>query len=240
MEVCSAVPKLKHAGLPPNSKVAINTECGAFDNSCKVLRRTRFDKDIDVCSPRQGQQLYEKMVAGRYLGEIIRRVLLELHNTHGLFRDQDASKLNTPHILEASFLSNVEEDNSHLREGVKGLLKEHLGVESTVPERRITRFLVEIVGTRSARLYACGIAAICKKRNIKTGVVGVDGATFNYYTRFRLRVAQAMRDIMDWPEDIQDPISFEVSEDGSGVGAALIAALTIGEAQPEVPAGATW
>lgn len=240
MEACSAIPKIKHAGLPPGSRVVINTECGAFDNSCKVLRRTRFDKDIDACSPRQGQQLYEKMVAGRYLGEIVRRVLLELHNSHGLFKDQDASELNTPHILETSFLSSVEEDNSHLREGVQSLLKERLGIESTVPERRITRFLVEIVGTRSARLYACGIAAICKKRGIKTGVVGVDGSTFNYYTRFRLRVAQAMRDIMDWPDDVKDPISFEVSEDGSGVGAALIAALATGEAQPEAPAGATW
>lgn len=227
MEACSAIPKIKHAGLPPDSRVVINTECGAFDNSRKVLRRTRFDKDIDACSPRQGQQLYKKMVAGRYLGEIIRRVLLELHNNNGLFKDQDASELNTPHILEASFLSSVEEDNSHLREGVYSLLKERLGVESTVPERRITRFLVEIVGTRAARLYACGIAAICKKRDIKTGVVGVDGSTFNYYTRFRLRVAQAMRDIMEWPDDIKDPITFEVSEDGSGVGAALIAALTI-------------
>ena len=227
MEYCNAIPKFKKNHFPPDSLVAINTEYGTFDNCRKVLRRTRVDYDIDDASARPRQQAYEKMVAGLYLGEIVRRMLLELHNTHGFFSGQDASILRESHILDASFLSIVEEDTSEEHEAVYRLMKEKLNLESTIPERKICRYFVELVGTRSARLYACGIAAICKKRGIQEGRVGVDGAVFHYYSRFRLRASQALRDIMDWPDGCKDPITFQMSEDGSGVGAALIAALAM-------------
>lgn len=227
MEDCNAIPKLKKTQFPADFSVAINTEYGAFDNSRKVLRRTRFDYDIDDASSRPRQQAYEKMVAGLYLGEIVRRMLLELHHTHGLFSGEDVSMLRESHILDASFLSIVEEDESETREAVGRLMKEKLNLETTVPERNICRYFVELVGTRSARLYSCGIAAICKKRGIQEGRVGVDGAVFHYYTRFRLRASQALRDIMDWPDGCKDPITFQMSEDGSGAGAALIAALAM-------------
>ena len=37
----------------------------------------------------------------------------------------------------------------------------------------------------------------------------------------------ALREILDWEDGVPDPISILAAEDGSGVGAALIAALTI-------------
>lgn len=227
MERCGAVPKIPETGYPPDCEMGINTEYGAFDNSCQILHRTRFDEDIDAASPRPGQQLYEKMVAGLYLGEIVRRILLELHTVHGFFAGQDVSQIRERNVLDSSFLSSVEEDASDTREGVCRLMKEKLNLDTTFEERKTTRYLVEVVGTRSARLYACGIAAICKKRGISWGKVGVDGSAFKYYTRFRLRAAQALRVILDWPEGETDPITLQVSEDGSGLGTALVAALTL-------------
>lgn len=229
METCGTVPKIRAAGHPANSPVAINTEYGGFDNSNKILHRTRFDKAIDAASARPKQQLYEKMVAGLYMGEIVRRILLELHTVHGFFSGQDASRLHERNILDTSFLSSIDEDASDTREIIDRLMKDKLNLDTTFPERKTTRYLVEVVGTRSARLYACGIAAICKKRGMASGKVGVDGSVFNYYTRFRMRAAQALRGILDWPEGSPDPITFQKSEDGSGVGAALVAALAMNQ-----------
>lgn len=88
-----------------------------------------------------------------------------------------------------------------------------------------------MIGTRSARLSACGVAAICKKKGYETCHVGADGSVFNKYPHFKQRGAQALKEILDWPEKTnpkdEDPVEILAAEDGSGVGAALIAALTL-------------
>lgn len=111
MEDCGSIPKLAHLNLPPELPMAINCEYGAFDNSHKVLPRTKYDIIIDKESPRPGQQTFEKMIAGLYLGEIFRLVCLDLHNNPEvkLFGVQDASKLDKAYTLDASFLSAIEE-----------------------------------------------------------------------------------------------------------------------------------
>jgi len=91
--------------------MAINCEWGAFDNEGVMLPRTPYDKTIDEDSPRPGQQAFEKMVAGLYLGEIFRLILCDLHDhteTH-LFEGQDIAKLRRPYSLDSSFLSTIEE-----------------------------------------------------------------------------------------------------------------------------------
>lgn len=70
------------------------------------------------------------------------------------------------------------------------------------------------------------MAAICKKKGIRSCHVGADGSVFEKYPNFRQRGAQALREILDWTTR-EDPIVLHNSEDGSGVGAAVIAALTL-------------
>lgn len=75
------------------------------------------------------------------------------------------------------------------------------------------------------------MAAICKKKGYETAHVGADGSVFNKYPHFKKRGAEALREILDWAPKAnkrdEDPIEILAAEDGSGVGAALIAALTL-------------
>lgn len=96
----------------------------------------------------------------------------------------------------------------------------------TKPELELCRRLAELIGTRAARLSACGVAAICKKKGWDSCHVGADGSVFNKYPHFKERGAQALREILDWTTR-KEPIEIRPAEDGSGVGAALIAALTL-------------
>ena len=57
--------------------MAINCEYGSFDNEKYILPRTKYDVQIDEESPRPGQQTFEKMISGYYLGEVLRLILLE-------------------------------------------------------------------------------------------------------------------------------------------------------------------
>ena len=111
------------------------------------------------------------------------------------------------------------------------LFQNKLSLIPTHPELELIRRLAELIGTRAARLSACGVAAIAKKKGYKTCHVGADGSVFNKYPHFKQRGAQALREILDWPakksSKEEDPSEVLAAEDGSGVGAALIAALTL-------------
>ena len=113
------------------------------------------------------------------------------------------------------------------------LIQDKLHISCTRPELELIRRAAELIGTRAARLSACGIAAICTKKQYETAHVGADGSVFNKYPHFKARGAQALREILDWPAKKtgsgsgEDPVEVLAAEDGSGVGAALIAALTL-------------
>lgn len=243
MEDCGSIPKLEHMNLPPDTPMAINCEWGAFDNEHKVLPRTMYDKIIDRDSPRPGQQSFEKMIAGLYLGEVFRLVLVDLHEQRDckIFEDQDISKLKKAYSLDSAFLAEIEEDPFENLEETRNHFQNILGIACNKPELELIRRLAELIGTRSARLSACGVAAICKKKGWEKAHVGADGTVFNKYPHFKARGAQALREILDWPakkgRKQEDPIEILPSEDGSGVGAALIAALTIKRIQEGQLAG---
>lgn len=229
MENCGSVPKIASYNLPPEMPIAINCEYGAFDNEHLVLPRTPYDVVIDNDSPRPGQQAFEKMIAGLYLGELFRLVLVDLHDNKSckVFQGQDISKLRKAYTLDSSFLSMIEEDPFENLTETGDLFHKELGIKANKPELELCRRLAELIGTRAARLSACGVAAICKKKDIETCHVGADGSVFNKYPHFKARGAVALKEILDWEKGEKDPISILAAEDGSGVGAALIAALTI-------------
>lgn len=229
MENCGSVPKIASYNLPPDMPIAINCEYGAFDNEHIVLPRTPYDVVIDNDSPRPGQQAFEKMIAGLYLGELFRLVLVDLHDNKSckVFQGQNISKLRKAYTLDSSFLSMIEEDPFENLSETGDLFHRELGIKTNKPELELCRRLAELIGTRAARLSACGVAAICKKKNMETCHVGADGSVFNKYPHFKARGAVALREILDWKVGEKDPISILAAEDGSGVGAALIAALTI-------------
>lgn len=227
MEKCGVIPKIQDYNLPDDTEIAINTEYGAFDNDRKVLPRTKYDRTIDESSPRPGQQIYEKMVAGLYIGEVLRLVFLDLHERNLLFRGHDTSLLRQKNVIGSAFLSTVEEDVSDALVDIAGIFQKVLGFTPPLYELRVARYLVELIATRAARLYSCGIAAISKRKRLESCHVGVDGSVFNKYSHFRERAAQALKEILDWSEGVSDRITLHSAEDGSGVGAALIAALAL-------------
>lgn len=229
-DVCGDIPKLEGRlcdDVSAETPMAINCEYGSFDNEHLVLPRLKYDIQIDAESPRPGQQAFEKMISGYYLGEVLRLVLLDLaDNKNLIFQGQDLAKLHEPYIMDTSFPSRVEEDPFENLSDVQELFNEKLGIETSEPERKIVRRLAELIGERSSRLAVCGIAAICQKRGYKTAHCAADGSVYEKYPGFKERAAQALRDIFEWPADEQDPIVIVPAEDGSGVGAAVIAALT--------------
>lgn len=245
MESCGSIPKLSlssHPGLKPSTPMAINCEYGAFfgevqgqgGESESVLPRTKYDILIDEASPRPGQQTFEKLSAGLYLGEIFRVVLLDLHEQGLIFQQQDVSKLREPYVMDTSFLSFIEDDESRKLSRTADKWRDEFGIHVSEPELELQRRLAELVATRAARLCTCGVAAICRKKGIERAHVAADGSVANKHPKFKARWAEALGQILEWEgrkEDGEDPICLVSAEDGSGVGAAIIAAMTMERAE---------
>lgn len=237
-DVVKDIPKLEGKiadDIDQDGPMAINCEYGSFDNEHAVLPRTKYDIEIDEKSPRPNQQAFEKMSSGYYLGEILRLILVELQGKGLILKDQDMSKLNTPYIMDTSYPSRIEEDPFENLEDTDEILQSELNINTTVPERKLIRRICELIGNRAARLAVCGIAAVFEKRGLTSGSVACDGSVFNRYPGFQEQAAQALRDIFGWEKgDAKSyPIQLKAAEDGSGAGAAVIAAL----AQKRIAAG---
>jgi len=70
---------------------------GAFDSTThENLPRTSYDIVIDETSNKPGEQAFEKMIAGLYLGEIFRLIMCEMIDEGVLFLGQETYKVEKP------------------------------------------------------------------------------------------------------------------------------------------------
>jgi hexokinase len=211
-------------------KMAINCEYGAFDNAGRVLPRTRYDAQIDKESPRPGEQAFEKLSAGLYLGEIYRLILVDLADRKLVFTGQDSTKLRKSYSIDTGFLSQIEDDKSPF-DMTRKIFSDTLSLKPSDMEIEFSQRVAEMIAVRGARLCACGIAAICTKEGIEKGNVAADGSVANKHPKFKRRWAKALGEILEWKEEElsgkEGPIRITSAEDGSGIGCAIIAAMEL-------------
>jgi len=226
MENVGNIPKIKNLGIDDDAAMGINCEWGAFDSfEHEHLPRSKYDQIIDETSNKPGEQAFEKLISGRYLGEILRLVICELIDEGVLFLGQNTYKIESPYVLDTAFLSLMESDPTEELLMIIGIFTHFFALETTLAERQFFRALAKLVGRRAARLSACGIAAIVSKMNyLDEGcAVGADGSLYNKYPGFADRVHEGLQDIFG--DKGRNIVTYH-AEDGSGVGSAIIASMT--------------
>ncbi|XP_043376494.1 hexokinase-3 isoform X2 [Dermochelys coriacea] len=206
-------------------RMCVNMEWGAFgDNGCLDAFVTPFDRQVDEASLNPGRQRFEKLISGMYLGEIVRRILLELTAKGLLFRGRPSPKLQTRDIFQTKFLSSIESDGLALRQ-VCAIL-EGLGLHVTCEDSVLVREVCQVVARRAAQLCGAGVAAVVEKIRENRGLeqlsvtVGVDGTLYKLHPHFAQEVQKTVQLLAP-----RCSVTFLRSEDGSGKGAALIAAV---------------
>ncbi|XP_022728660.1 hexokinase-2-like isoform X2 [Durio zibethinus] len=228
VERAHAVPKW-HGLLPKSGDMVINMEWGNFRSSHLPL--TEYDQTLDAESLNPGEQIFEKMISGMYLGEIVRRVLCKMAEEAAIFGDTVPPKLKIPFILRTPHMSAIHHDMSPDLKVVGTKLKDVLEISNTsLKIRKVIVELCDIVATRGARLSAAGIVGILKKLGrdtVKDGekqksVVALDGGLYEHYAKFRTCMENTLRELLG--EEVSENIVVEQSNDGSGIGAALLAA----------------
>ncbi|KAI8906034.1 hypothetical protein EDD86DRAFT_277427 [Gorgonomyces haynaldii] len=219
VEKTSAIQKWKSK----SPQVIINTEWGAYGEP-SILPISQWDIALDRMSENPRKQIFEKMISGLYLGELCRLVIVDLINAGDLFKGNGSATMATPHRFDTALMSRIERDHTLDLNDTKNVLEDVCSIPSTsIEDRRLVKHICELIGTRAARLAAAGTAALITKINkLDNCTVAIDGSVFEHYPHFGNRMRDALRELLGITAE---NVILEQSKDGSGLGAALIAAL---------------
>ncbi|XP_077634645.1 hexokinase HKDC1 isoform X3 [Crocuta crocuta] len=206
-------------------RMCINTEWGAFgDDGALEDIRTEFDRELDLGSLNPGKQLFEKMISGLYLGELVRIILLKMAKVGLLFGGKKSSALHTKGKIETRHVAAMEKYKEGLA-NTREILTD-LGLEPSEADCLAVQQVCTIVSFRSANLCAAALAAILtrlrenKKLVRLRTTVGVDGTLYKIHPQYPKRLHKVVRRLVP-----NCDVRFLLSESGSTKGAAMVTAV---------------
>ncbi|CAI5503823.1 unnamed protein product [Closterium sp. Naga37s-1] len=128
----------------------INMEWGNFWSG--QLPVTEYDDLLDSKSANCGQQRYEKMISGMYVGEVVRLALLDIAQKSKLFGEPVPAKLLQPSSLPTPKVAIIHEDTTSDLSKVGSVLAEALELPDTsLPQRQAVQEASYILEERGAR-----------------------------------------------------------------------------------------
>jgi hexokinase len=179
----------------------INMESGNFD----VLPYTVYDDRLDAASEKPSTQRLEKMVAGRYLGEVVRYAVADLWGLTARpysITTEDLSALVNGAAPAGEFFNDLSEDRWLMLKDLAGL-----------------------VITRSARLVAAtflGVLGHIDPHLTSNHTIAVDGSLYEKAPGYAAALEQTVMEALGGKAG---QVKVRLTKDGSGVGAAVAAAV---------------
>lgn len=207
---CYLEPAAPRQGKP----MIINMESGNFNK----LPFTRFDKALDAESERPGQQRLEKMVAGRYLGELARLAIMDLIGQGSL--PDTVGIFHVPYSLSAEDIAGWVE---------AGPLSTWLKAQGIVPwtdaQCSLVTNICQHILLRSAQLAAAtflGVLLHIDPALERKHVIGIDGSLYEKAPGYAAQLEFVLGEALG---DKGSSVEVKLVKDGSGIGAAIAAAV---------------
>ncbi|XP_076174991.1 hexokinase A isoform X2 [Ptiloglossa arizonensis] len=209
---------------PDKPHMLINTEWGAFgEGGTLEFVLTEFDHAIDDNSINPQKQLFEKMISGMYMGELTRLVLEKVVDAGLLFGGKCPSDLKKRGKFFTKYVSEIENDPKGKYTNCRQVLAE-LGIRNVSDQDcENVRYVCSVVSSRAAHLASAGIATLLNKTAENNVTVGIDGSVYRYHPHFHDLMTDKLCQLQNYTFDLM------LSEDGSGRGAALVAAVAAGK-----------
>jgi hexokinase len=203
----------KRPELEACGEMIINMEWGNFDK----LKTNVYDSLLDGASHSVGRQQMEKMVSGMYLGEIARRVIVEMTGKGLLFEGKGQTAFAGEYALTTEHLSMLA-GGSDIFTGLSL-------ADVSAADRQAIREIGRIVSTRSARIAGAAIAAVVTWMDTHLEAdhtIAIDGSLFEKYPGYRDAMTALLQDLFG---DRAARIKLKLVRDGSGIGSAIIGAV---------------
>ncbi|TLS24337.1 hypothetical protein PpBr36_08534 [Pyricularia pennisetigena] len=134
------------------SHVIVNTEMGMFGQG--FLPMTRWDEQLKAAHPKPEFQPLEHFVAGLYIGELARLIMVEAIETTGLFGGVVPPSLKGPYTLE----TETFDDSPNLEKALAAFASRHLSSQKPlVSDILALRSISKLVTRRSAAMVAAAL-----------------------------------------------------------------------------------
>ncbi|XP_063221189.1 hexokinase type 2-like [Bacillus rossius redtenbacheri] len=205
----------------------VNTEMGALGESGGLdYLLTDYDLAVDKTSLYPGKQKGEKMMSGLFLSEVIRRILVDMVEKKLLLNGEMPEKLLHKDAVQTHYMSDIEASKEKgSQKDCERLLKD-LGARTvTKQDCEVVAYVCELVAMRSAHLAGSAISTIINKMGFKDVTVGVDGSVYRYHPHYHDYMMSVMTKMIDKGTKFE----MVLSNDGSGRGAAIVAAVAAKE-----------
>lgn len=191
------------------SRMILNLESGGFNK----LLPNQYDRILDDRSEKPGEQRLEKMVSGRYLGELFGLAIAD-----GLEQEQKVA-------FTSIALSTILSDQETALTQVKQMMREKLDREFSTRECEWIKAVAETIVIRSARLVAATYIGVIWHLNgdyVNPQKVAIDGSLYEKMPLGAETICKAFYELLG--ED-GEKVETVLENSGSGVGAAIAAAL---------------
>lgn len=231
----SALATTKYKGYPQTwldeaTHVLVNTECSMFGKN--IFPMTRWDDHINNTHMRPDFQPFEHMISGRYLGEIVRLIIVEAVRTAGLFSGEMPEKFSEPYTLDTGTIAAMEMDNSkHLSNASSLFCQKHpLTKPPTYNDIAFIRQVSQLVSHRAAAFLATGIHALWMLRTKAEGLspdltertsIGCNGSVIEKYPFFKELCQSHLSELTASSGASSKAISLEIADESAIYGAAV-------------------
>lgn len=205
--------------------VIIDVEWGAFgDNGVLDFIKTKFDRAVDEGSLLKNSFTFEKYISGKYLGELCRVILEELHEQKLFLPKVSRDRLPKPWTFGTDNVSKIELDTMYSQNDNLFQILNNLDFEFekdyNYDDIQIIRYVCGLISRRAAQLLAINTSILLNRMEENEITVAIDGSVYKHHPRLRHWISEYTKAMSPTKQS-----KFMLAEDGSGKGAALVAAI---------------
>lgn len=210
----------EHLGV---EKVIVDVEWGAFgDNGVLDFIKTDYDRQVDATSLLVNSFTFEKYFAGKYLGELVRYILVRLAEEGVIFNGKTSDALLKSNSILTSDVSNIESDFNESESVNTRNVLEAIGVEYSEEDVEVVRFVCAIVTVRAAVLVATCLGSLLDRMKREETTIAIDGSLYKHHPRLHDLLTTFIGRLTP-----KRKFKLILAEDGSGKGAGLVAAVAV-------------
>lgn len=214
-------------------RVVVNTEISMFGRT--VLPTTKWDEDLNANHRLPDFQPLEYLITGRYLGEILRLIILEAISTTGLFSGQIPERLDIPYAFETRILAAFESDwTPDLANASSAFRAAHpMRLPPKQHELEFIRDIGRLASRRAAAYLATSLHALWAVRTDSEGIepgeashvtIACDGSMVEKYPGFRQCAQRYLDRLCILSGSSEGAVTLDLAPESSIFGAAVAAA----------------
>ena len=217
--------------------VLVNIEFSMFGKN--IFPTTRWDEMLNANHKLPNYQPLEYLIAGGYMGEIVRLIITEATTTAGLFNGSPPPSLLQEYALDTRTLADLENDHSaSLLPSCRLFQERHPSPQPpSYADVYFIREITRLVSHRSAIYFTVGVHALSTllhdvnasdlttADDVDHATIGCNGSVINKYPGYMDHAQGIMDRMIATDLDRRKRVVLEKTNDSSVIGAGIAAAM---------------